>query len=51
MLEGRIRELHMDKQMAVSELSDKLNKLQMENDRLTVLVHNYENKVNLTPTG
>lgn len=41
MLEGRVKELHLEKQTAVAELSEKLNKMQMEKDNLAVLVHKY----------
>lgn len=41
----------MDKQIIVSELTEKVNKLQMENDRLTVIVHNFECKEKETSNG
>jgi hypothetical protein len=41
MLEGRVKELHLEKQTAVAELSEKLGRMQMENDKLVVLVHRY----------
>lgn len=36
--------MHRDKQQSVSDLNERLKKLQMENDRLSVLVHSYENR-------
>lgn len=44
MLEARIREIHRQKQQAVYELSERSNKLQHENDRLSVIIHNFEVK-------
>lgn len=36
--------MHREKQQSVSDLNERLKKLQMENDRLAVLVHSYENR-------
>lgn len=44
MLEARIREIHRQKQQAIYELSERSNKLQHENDRLSAIIHNLEVK-------
>lgn len=45
MLECRIKELHREKQQTVIELSQRISKLQLENDRLNAEIHLKETKI------
>lgn len=43
-LEGRIKDLHREKQMMAAEMNEKMNKMLQENERLMGIIRDYEQK-------